>query len=72
MKAQPQASHFIDGEVPLARKAAALMGVSTLPLTTDAERELAAKVPRGRIFGTGKAFLPLSRRGCTRSCKRRP
>ena len=57
------ASHFIDGEVPLARKAAALMGVSTLPLTTDAERELAAKVPRGRIFGTGKAFLPFVKAG---------
>lgn len=57
------ASHFLDAEVPLARKAATLMGVSAMPLTTEADRELAAKVPRGRIFGTGKAFLPFVKAG---------
>jgi hypothetical protein len=34
------------------------MGVALLPVSSKEERELAAKLPRGRIFGTGKAFLP--------------
>src|SRR4051794_33322508 len=55
---KPHGSYFVEPEVAQARKAAALMGVGLLPLSSDAERELAAKLPRGRIFGTGKAFLP--------------
>src|SRR4051794_36666494 len=59
---KPHGSYFVEPEVAQARKAAALMGVGLLPLTSDAERELAAKLPRGRIFGTGKAFLPFVKR----------
>lgn len=52
------ASHFAEREVAVAQRAAKLMGMSVLPLTTDDERALAARVPRGRIFGSGKAFAP--------------
>jgi len=37
------------------------MGMSLLPVRTDAERALAAKVPRGRVFASGRAFLPFTK-----------
>ena len=52
------ASSFTAGEADLATKAAELMGLRTLPIRTDTERALAAQVPRGRVFATGRAFVP--------------
>ncbi len=34
------------------------MGLRLLPVQTDTERALAAKVPRGRVFASGRAFVP--------------
>ncbi len=34
------------------------MGLRLLPVQTDMERALAAKVPRGRVFASGRAFVP--------------
>jgi hypothetical protein len=55
---KPHASSFTEAEAALAEKAAKLMNMSILPVTTEAERALAARVPKGRVFGTGKAFVP--------------
>ena len=55
---KPHASSFTAAEADLATKAAELMGLRTLPIRTDAERALAAQVPRGRVFATGRAFVP--------------
>jgi hypothetical protein len=55
---KPHASSFIAVEADLARKAAELIGLRLLPVQTDLERALAAKVPRGRVFATGRAFVP--------------
>jgi hypothetical protein len=55
---KPHASSFAESEVALAEKAAGLMGMSLLPVKTDAERALAAKVPKGRVFASGRAFTP--------------
>ena len=52
------ASAFSEAEADLARKAAALMGMSVLTVATDAELALAAKLPKGRIFASGKGFVP--------------
>lgn len=52
------ASSFHAGELDLARKAAALMRMSSLVVATDAEQAIAAKVPKGRVFASGKAFVP--------------
>jgi hypothetical protein len=55
---KPHASSFTQSEADLATKAAELMGLRTLPIRTDAERALATKVPRGRVFASGRAFVP--------------
>src|SRR3954447_16758635 len=52
------ASSFAQGEAKLAERAAGLMGLRLLPVITEAEQALAAKVPRGRVFASGKAFVP--------------
>jgi hypothetical protein len=55
---KPHASSFSQSEADLATKAAELMGLRLLPVQTDMERALAAKVPRGRVFASGRAFVP--------------
>jgi len=55
---KPHASAFTRSEADLAEKAAKLMGLRLLPVHTDLERALAAKVPRGRVFASGRAFVP--------------
>lgn len=51
-------SAFTAAHADLAAKAAELMGMRALPVHTDAEQALAAKLPRGRVFASGKAFVP--------------
>jgi hypothetical protein len=55
---KPHASSFTEREAALATKAAELMGLRTLPVRTETERALAAKVPKGRVFASGRAFVP--------------
>ena len=55
---KPHASAFDSSEAELAEKAAGLMGMRMLRIETDEQRDLAAKVPRGRVFASGRAFVP--------------
>ena len=56
---KPHASTFVQpGESNLAQKAAALMGMKCFHPQSEQERALAAQLPRGRIFASGKAFVP--------------
>jgi hypothetical protein len=55
---KPHAASFCEGDVALATKAASLMGMRLLPVLSDDARALAFKVPKGKVFGSGKAFTP--------------
>ncbi|MBC6718669.1 hypothetical protein H9Q09_21020 [Aurantimonas sp. DM33-3] len=55
------ASWFDAGEAKLAAKAAAMMGMNALTVATDELRELAAVLPHGRVFASGRAFVPFVR-----------
>src|SRR5688500_7688547 len=57
------ASAFSQADSALAEKAAALMGMHVLRLATDEQRQLAAKLPAGRVFGSGRAFVPFVQAG---------
>lgn len=52
------ASWFDASEIKLARKAAGLMGMATISVATDELRDVASKLPHGRVFASGKAFVP--------------
>ena len=52
------ASSFTEGEAKLAEKAADFMNLRVLRVRTDEHRALATKVPKGRVFASGKAFVP--------------
>lgn len=60
-KGKPHASRFDAAEAPLAEKAAALMGMQVLRIATDDAVALAATLPSGRIFASGKGFVPFVR-----------
>jgi hypothetical protein len=52
------ASRFSLEDADLARMAAGLMGMQVLPLTTDEQRAAAKGLPQGRVFASGRAFVP--------------
>ena len=52
------ASSFTESEAKLAEKAADFMNLRVLRVRTDEHRALAVRVPRGRVFATGRAFVP--------------
>lgn len=52
------ASWFDDTEATLARKAAGLMGMASVAVVNDELRGLADRLPHGRVFSSGKAFVP--------------
>jgi hypothetical protein len=58
-----RASAFGQGEAHLATKAAGLMGMQVLCLETGEPADLAAKLPRGRVFASGRAFVPFVKAG---------
>lgn len=60
---RPHASRFEPGEAELAIKAANLMGMQVFRPATDEQRALVAKLPKGRIFASGKAFTPFVHEG---------
>ncbi len=60
---RPHASQFNDADAQLAEKAAGLMGMHVFRAATEEHRALAAKLPRGRVFGSGKAFVPYVKAG---------
>ena len=55
---KPHASWFDAASVDLAAKAAGLMSMRAVPVETDELREVAASLPRGRLFSSGRAFTP--------------
>lgn len=55
---KPHASWFDDNEAILATKAAGLMGMAVLEIADDALRVASASLPHGRVFASGKAFVP--------------
>jgi hypothetical protein len=55
---KPHAAWFDQGEASLAEKAADLMGLRVLRVHTDEHRALAARLPHGRVFASGRAFVP--------------
>ncbi|ESX09917.1 hypothetical protein X768_16625 [Mesorhizobium sp. LSJC265A00] len=52
------ASWFDEAETNLAEKAAGIMGMAALRASTDELRDLAGKLPHGKVFASGKAFVP--------------
>lgn len=55
---RPHASAFGEADAALARNAAEIMGMYAIPVETDDLRGLAARLPEGRVFASGKAFVP--------------
>ena len=60
---KPHASAFEAGDARLAKNAAALMGMRVLRPKTEEQRAVAAKLPKGRVFASGRAFVPFVKAG---------
>ena len=58
VRGKAHASRFAPAEAALAEKAAGLMRMRVLPLVSAELDELAAKIPAGRVFASGSAFVP--------------
>lgn len=56
---RPRGSWFAREDAQAAKKAAQLSGLRTVSVRSGTVRELALRVPKGRIFSSGKAFTPL-------------
>lgn len=56
-RGRPHASAFGPDDAPAAERAAALMGFATL-VVADEHRALASSLPKGRVFESGRAFVP--------------
>lgn len=52
------ASWFDESQVGPARDAAGVMRMTTLPISSDDLRSLASDLARGKLFASGKAFVP--------------
>ena len=57
---KPHASRFADSDTPLVARAAELMGFHVICVPPDNQElhGVAESLPRGRIFSTGRAFVP--------------
>ena len=55
------AAWFDQSEAALAEKAADLMALRVLRVRTDEHRALAAQLPHGRVFASGRAFMPFTK-----------
>src|SRR4051794_20425647 len=55
---KPHASWFSAEQAEVAHTAAERMGYRVLALTNDTQGHVAAKLPRGRLFESGRAFVP--------------
>lgn len=56
---KPRASWFAKENSSAAKLAARVMEARTLAVTSAEKHALALRVPKGRIFASGKAFMPL-------------
>jgi hypothetical protein len=52
------AAWFAAADAELAERAAAIMKMKVLRVTTDEQRALASGLPQGRIFASGRGFVP--------------
>ncbi|GJD92408.1 hypothetical protein BHAOGJBA_5962 [Methylobacterium hispanicum] len=59
---RPRAAWFDAADAEAATAAAAIMRLRALPLTDDAGRALAARLARGRVLPSGRAFVPSAKR----------
>lgn len=57
-KRKPHASFFPATDTRPAEKAAELMGMVALKVESDEVRSLLARLPQGKLFDSGKAFVP--------------
>ncbi|MCJ2099804.1 hypothetical protein [Methylobacterium sp. E-046] len=55
---KPHAAWFPTPDVSLATKAAETIGFRALALCDDAQRSAAAELPQGRVFSSGRAYVP--------------
>lgn len=55
---KPHASRFDPADAALAEKAAGLMGMQVLRVASADEAALASSLPAGRIFASGRGFVP--------------
>lgn len=62
-KGKAHASRFGEDTRPAAMKAAYRMGFVALAVTKDAMRNIAEALPEGRVFESGKAFVPFVKEG---------
>ena len=60
---KPHASLFGAADAELAIKAAGLMRFRVLPITTDEHRAVASGLAQGRIFASGRGFVPFCKEG---------
>ena len=58
---KPHASWFDAQSADLALKAADLMQMRVLKVETEEQKALARQLARGRVFATGRAFMPFAR-----------
>ena len=59
---KPHASVFAQPDADLAEKAAGLMGMHAFRLTEPEHLTAVAELPAGRVFSSGRAFVPFVRR----------
>lgn len=62
-KGKAHASRYSEADRIAAMKAAHLMGFKALAVTKDAIRHIADELPQGRLFDSGKAFVPFVKEG---------
>lgn len=60
---KPHASWFTESQAGAAAVAADLMQMALLQITTPELNAIAAALPKGRLFESGKAFVPFAKRG---------
>jgi hypothetical protein len=60
---KPRASAFDQADAEPAERAAKIMGLHVIRPDSDEQHALAAKLPRGRVFASGKAFVPFVKAG---------
>ena len=60
---RPHASWFPQEDALLAERAASLMGMKVLRVTSDEHRTVASALPAGRVFASGKGLMPFCAKG---------
>lgn len=58
---KPHGSWFAAADAELAERAAALMAMRVLPVTTAEHRAIALELPEGRVFASGRGFVPFTK-----------